>query len=159
MGVVRHLKSLLPLPSFWKGEERSFGNRLEEAYTDLQIKADQNSATYGKGKVSMSIYGACGNVTGSSEDVYVGVPLDKLIPQGATITVNKFEVVMRGINGNVNSQSSAIDYVGRSGYTLSAARYSNGRVLRVRVHKSSDYTNVTNNTPVSVNGTLEFTIS
>lgn len=36
MGVIRKLRSLLPLPSKWAGEERTFGLKLEEAYASVQ---------------------------------------------------------------------------------------------------------------------------
>ena len=36
MGVIKKLRSLLPLPSKWAGEERTFGLKLEEAYATVQ---------------------------------------------------------------------------------------------------------------------------
>lgn len=36
MGAIRKVRSLLPLPSKWAGEERTFGMKVENAYADIQ---------------------------------------------------------------------------------------------------------------------------
>ena len=155
MSVVRRLKTLLPLPSFWKGEERSFGLRIQEAYEELQINLE--SSVYTKGQVSMRFH-ASGYIV-SSNTVHAYIALDKLIPSGAEISVDKYSVIMRGGSGLVNSQSSELNYVGRSGYTVTADTRNNNRLLHITLKRSSNFTNITNGAPVITNGDVIFTIS
>jgi len=36
-GIIKHLKSLLPLPRKWSEEEKAFGLRVDNAYRETQI--------------------------------------------------------------------------------------------------------------------------
>ena len=36
MGAIKKIRSLLPLPSKWTGEERTFGLKVEDAYAGIQ---------------------------------------------------------------------------------------------------------------------------
>lgn len=38
MGIIKHLKSVLPLPRKWTDDEKAFALRLEDAYRDLQVQ-------------------------------------------------------------------------------------------------------------------------
>lgn len=46
MGVIRKLRSLLPLPSKWAGEERTFGMKVENAYAEIQTMTKIVEYTY-----------------------------------------------------------------------------------------------------------------
>ena len=37
MGIIKHLKSLLPVPRKWTDEEKAFALRLEDAYREFQL--------------------------------------------------------------------------------------------------------------------------
>ena len=61
----------------------------------------------------------------------------------------------------MNGQSGTIEYVGRSGYTISVNK-SNNNVINISINKSSAWTNVDNNTPVvfiAASGSLKLTFN
>ena len=156
MGVFKHLKTLFPIPSKWEGEDRNFALRLENAYKEIQIALDK--IAYGKESVAVDTLRGCGYITSSGKKVNVTFPVDKIIPDG-TYVVTSFNVIIRGINGYANSQSSNTEYVGESGYTVTAIRANNGRSFNVTIEKSTAFTNITNNTPIFVTGRAEISIT
>lgn len=104
------------------------------------------------------IYLAPGTITGSGTTVLFTLQVGKRLDNVSTVSVNNVQVVMRGINGNLNSTSSYTEYVGASGYTV-AADISSPTSITIRITKSSAFTNITNNTPVIILGYFRFTLS
>ena len=77
-----------------------------------------------------------------------------------TITANNITVEARGISGYINSKSGYNEYVGESGYTVDVQKVTgNPYAITVTIQKSSAYTNITNNTPIVMNGYFKFTLS
>lgn len=93
-----------------------------------------------------------GMITASTTRVYVTINLPKNIAiDVSSISVEGLYVEARGIKGYLNSQSGYVQYIGKSGYSLSAYMPKPNSVVIV-INKSSAFTNATNNTPISLNG-------
>ena len=74
----------------------------------------------------------------------------------SNIAVNKCEVVMRGIKGYIGNFSSYTEFVGKSGYSVTATK--NGmNCARILITATTAFTNMTNNTPVTVSGKVKLT--
>lgn len=104
------------------------------------------------------IYIAQGTITGSSAVILFTINTEKRLDNVSSVSVNNVQVVMRGINGNLNSTSTYTEYVGTSGYTITAD-ISSPTSITIRITKSSAFTNATNNTPVVVLGYFRLTLS
>lgn len=104
------------------------------------------------------IYLAQGTITGSSAVILFTIQTEKRLNNVSSVSVNNVQVVMRGINGNLNSTSTYTEYVGTSGYTITAD-ISSPTSITIRITKSSAFTNATNNTPVVVLGYFRLTLS
>ena len=155
--VITHLKTLLPLPKAWTGEERTFGLKLEDAYKDLQ--ALRNSLIYQKGTtVTISNMYGYGYSFNSAKSVRIVVPLDKLLPSG-TYSIKSLRIVMRSKDGNVQNRNEAYEYAGSSSYSIATYRGNNGRVLYISLTKSTEFTNLESQVPVTTFGSMSFVIS
>ena len=88
-----------------------------------------------------------GYVTSGATSVRVAFPSPKRLDNITSITCQSFKCEARGLKGYLNSESGSIEYVGRSGYTISINK-SNNNVINFLISKSSAWTNVDNNTPV-----------
>lgn len=99
-----------------------------------------------------------GYVSTSTTEVWLTVSTPLSMENISTVTVTSLNGVMRGINGYLNNVASNTNFATASGYTVTATKQSNHEA-RVVIKKSSAYTNVDNNTPVSYAGaiTLKFT--
>lgn len=88
-----------------------------------------------------------GYVTSGATSVRVAFPSPKRLDKINSITCQSFKCEARGLKGYLNSEAGSIEYVGRSGYTISINK-SNNNVINFLISKSSAWTNVDNNTPV-----------
>lgn len=80
--------------------------------------------------------------------VYMSIPCPKHVPLGS-VTLTSLKVLVRGVNGFVDTYTYAnrdVERVGASGLTLSA--YGRGGNLQVIMQKSTDMTNAIADTPV-----------
>lgn len=99
-----------------------------------------------------------GFITSSTTSVSFSFYTPKSLANIASVRVTAFKGTMRGGSGYLNSQSSAYDWLADSAYTITATIISDN-MLRIVCTKSSAYTNVTNNTPVSYYGSLGLSFS
>lgn len=102
--------------------------------------------------VNVTITTGCGYgfVTSSTKLLRLSLPLYKNIPAGA-ITITSFKACIRGISGYVDiftDVNKNTEKIGTSGYTFRSSGV-NGQ-LYIEIEKSSEFTNITNNTPVAL---------
>lgn len=99
-----------------------------------------------------------GFVSNSTTEVIFTVNVPLSMENISTVTVTSLSGVLRGISGYLNSTYTETNFATASGYTVTATKRSANEV-QVVIKKSSAYTNVDNNTPVSYAGsiTLKFT--
>jgi len=99
-----------------------------------------------------------GFISTSTTEVLCTVYLSRPIQSGVEPTITAGTFIIRGIQGYVNgSQASATVTPTSSGYTITARTYGDN-AIEISILKSSAYTNISNNTPVSVCiGGLEIT--
>lgn len=104
------------------------------------------------------LYVANGYISWSTQSVFVTIAVPKRLDNISNISVNNLNVELRGISGYLNSASGYIEYVGKSGYTITAWKSSNNTIT-IKLAKSSAFTNITNNTPVVLDGYFKLTLS
>lgn len=90
-----------------------------------------------------------GHITNASKNVVATLVLPKRLDNIKSITCNKLVCEARGIKGYLNSQAGYVNYVDKSGYTVSCRKNSNCSV-EIRIAKSTAFTNVDNNTPITL---------
>ena len=90
-----------------------------------------------------------GYITSGTKNVRVSLPVPKRLDNISSITVESLNVEGRCNKGYLNSQSGNVEYVGKSGYTVEANK-SNNNVVNILISKSSVWSNVDNNTLVSL---------
>lgn len=119
MGVIRKLRSLLPLPSKWAGEERTFGMKVENAYAEIQTMTKIVEYTYN--------YSAAATTTVNLSMANFKVSTPKgFTPVGIAYVYT----------GNVNV---SIDYINPNGETISSTKY----LMGVRNTTSTARNNIT----------------
>lgn len=93
----------------------------------------------------------CGHISGGTQTIEFTVWTPKLMNSISTITITSLSACIRTIGGTyINGGSYRWDqYVGTSGYTVSATKVTNN-AFRVTIQKSSAFTSVTNNTPLAI---------
>lgn len=104
------------------------------------------------------LYVANGYISVGTQSIYVTLVTPKRLDNITSITIDSINVEARGTSGYLNSQSGFVEYVGKSGYTITAWKSSNNTIT-IRLKKSSAFTNVTNNTPVVLDGYFKLTLS
>lgn len=103
-------------------------------------------------------YVASGYISASTTSIFVTVITPKRLDNITSITVTSLNVQARGTSGYINSQGGFNEYVGVTGYTISADK-SGSNAITIRLTKSSAFTNTSNNTPVCLNGYFGITLS
>lgn len=103
-------------------------------------------------------YVLSGYISASTTSLYVTIITPKRLDNISSISVDNLEVEARGISGYLNSTGGFNEYVGASGYTLTADKISSNAIT-IRITKSSAFTNTTNNTPIVLNGYIKLTLS
>lgn len=88
-----------------------------------------------------------GYITSGATGVRVAFPSPKRLDNIKSITCQSFKCEARGLKGYLNGEAGSIEYVGRSGYTITINK-SNNNVINFLIIKSSAWSNVDNNTPV-----------
>ena len=97
------------------------------------------------------MFNANGIITNEGKRVCVTIPVSKRLDVVSTITVSSAYVEARGIKGYLNSESGLHEFVGRSGYTVTAGKTSQ-QSIELIIDKTSAWGNITNNTPVCLTG-------
>lgn len=97
----------------------------------------------------------CGHITNGVKNIHLGLWLPKSLERINGISVTTLVGSIRGINGYIG-WTSTTNFLTQSGLTITANRTSpNG--VRINIANSSDFTNATANTPVSLSA--RFTLS
>lgn len=104
------------------------------------------------------LYVASGYISAGTQSVFVTLVTPKRLDNITSITINSINVEARGISGYLNSQSGYVEYVGKNDYTITAW-VSSPNTISIRINKSSAFTNVNNNTPITLDGYFAFTLS
>lgn len=99
-----------------------------------------------------------GFITSSTKSVSFSFYTPKSLANISTITVTAFTGTIRGGSGYLDGQTSAYDWLADASYTLTATKMSDN-MIRIVCTKTSAYTNVTNNTPVSYYGSVGLAFS
>lgn len=99
-----------------------------------------------------------GFITSSTTSVSFSFYTPKSLANISTITVTAFKGTLRGGSGYLDGQTSAYDWLADTSYTLTATKMSDN-MIRIVCTKTSAYTNVTNNTPVSYYGSVGLSFS
>lgn len=104
------------------------------------------------------LYIATGYISAGTQSVFVTLVTPKRLDNITSITIDSINVEARGISGYLNSQAGYVEYVGKSGYTITAW-VSSLNTISIRINKSSAFTNVNNNTPITLAGYFAFTLN
>lgn len=99
-----------------------------------------------------------GFITSSTTSVSFSFYTPKSLANISTITVTAFKGTLRGGSGYLDGQTSAYDWFADASYTLTASKMTDN-MIRIVCTKTSAYSNVTNNTPVSYYGSLGLSFS
>lgn len=98
-----------------------------------------------------------GYLTEAGTILYFDLETPRWMDYTSRITINSFSGVLRGNNGYLDSSNAARNFKA-SPFSCSATRLSYNR-MRLRIVRSSAFSNVTNNTPVSCNATFNLTFN
>lgn len=99
-----------------------------------------------------------GYISNSTKSLYFNINVPKNLENINTITCNSMNIEARGISGYLNSTSGYVNYATSSSYTINCTKVGN-YIIRFAIHKSSAFTNVTNNTPISLSGYINLTLT
>lgn len=110
------------------------------------------------GNTASSLYAIAGYISESAQSVFVTLVTPKRLDNITSITINSINVETRGTSGYLNSQTGYVEYVGKNDYTITAW-VSSPNTISIRIKKSSAFTNVKNNTPITLAGYFAFTLS
>lgn len=123
--------------------------RLDTAEDDIDtLESAVAGITYAAGDTYTTGSGLmpyAGIITGDAQDCTFTIPLPKPIT-ASTATLTTLTGAIRGTSGYVDSTSNATNLL--TTYTVTAGIY--GGFLRVQISKASAFSNVTNNTPVTL---------
>jgi hypothetical protein len=127
-------------------------------YGILTTKPGTGSLYYAPGEtystsVEMMI---SGYITNGVRNIHLGLWLPKSLEKISSISITSLVGSLRGINGYINGWNGSTNILTQSGITITAARTTpNG--IHINIGSSSDLTNATANTPVSLSA--KFTLS
>lgn len=127
----------------------------DEMVDELYYKADDIIELGVSGGSRITTTGFVSNST-TVLDFTVYTP--KRLTNISGISVMNCNVLLRGISGYLNSNSTLTDYASASGYTVSASMVGTNAIT-IRITKSSAFTNTSNNTPVNVSGYIKLKVS
>ena len=112
------------------------------------------------GDTNTQFYVASGYVTSGKTMLTITINLPKSLKNITSIAVNNLIVEARSTNGYINSQSGFNEYVGDSNYTITANKtIGHDKAILIIITKNSEFTNVDNNRPITLNGKFKFTLS
>lgn len=138
-------------------EIKTVVNTNDDNYTSDSFYAINDEVEFGS-TTPANVYIVNGYITSGTSRLFFTIDTPKKLDNINTITVDSIEVEARGISGYLNSVGGFIEYVGLSGYTITAAK-SGSHSITVQITKSSAFTNTTNNTPIVLNGKIKFTLT
>lgn len=95
--------------------------------------------------IPLSNYTAVGFVTGGTKTIYLDIETPKLLTNITGATVTSLAGGLRGIKGYIDGTSDTTNL--KTTYTLTLT-ITGPTSMRLAVAKSTEYTNVDNNTPV-----------
>lgn len=124
--------------------------------------SEQDGDTYVPNDTFVSNHGLPinGFITSSATVISLNVPLYKRLSQISTITCTACVGGIRGTSGYVNGSSDTYNWLTASGVTISCGKAPHSNAIVMLIQKTSAFTNVTNNTPLSYNAqNLRFTFS
>lgn len=103
-----------------------------------------------------------GFLSNSQKTVTIDVPLPKILPSGATVTIDSLKINMRKpAGGYIGSAASYVsggeEYVGNANYTVSLNSIMPHRIAIALTNSASTF-NSTNNVPISIEGTVKLTV-
>ena len=99
-----------------------------------------------------------GHITSESKSVILQGQVPKSLMNINNITPKSLKFETRGIKGYINDQSGFIEYVGKSGYECIAHKI-NDYTIEIIITKSTAYTNISNNTPLTAYGEVKLELS
>lgn len=110
------------------------------------------------GSAIPGLYVLPGYVSGGTQVLLTTFITPKRLDNISSVTIDSLLVEARSNSGYLNSQGGYIEYVAKTGYTISAW-VSSPNSISISLTKSTAYTNVTNNTPVVLDGYIKVTLS
>ena len=93
-------------------------------------------------------YNVTGYLTSGGKFIAFMIPVPKLLTNIASVTINKLQLIMRGVGGYVNG-SAYMDYASEAGYSI-AAQISTDNMVYIGITATNAFTSGTNNTPINV---------
>ena len=122
---------------------------LEALYDKVLYKANDTFST--------SYTAFTGFVSNNTTEIQFSVVLPKRLDNITTITITDLRGTLRGNKGYLNSDSTVHDFLSdTSNYTITYAKKSENMIVII-INKSTAFTNVDNNTPVSIAGYIGLT--
>ena len=99
----------------------------------------------------------CGHITNGVRNIHLGLWLPKSLEKISNISITTLVGSIRGVNGYVG-WTTTTDFLTQSGLTITANRTTpNG--IRINIVSSSDLSNATANTPVTLSGRITLSFS
>ena len=92
-------------------------------------------------------YNVTGYITNSSKQIIFTLVVPKLLTNISTITLDKFNIILRGVSGYVGGNAYK-DYAADSNYTVTALKTSDNTVT-INIIGTSAFSSATNNTPIN----------
>lgn len=129
-------------------------------YGILTTKPGSGSLYYAPGEtystsVEMMI---SGYITNGVRNIHLGLWLPKSLEKISSISVTSLVGSVRGVNGYINGWNGSTNILTQSGITITAARTTpNG--IHINIGSSTDLTNATANTPVSLSAKITLSFS
>lgn len=143
---------------------------LDDLYTEIinkhdEVKDEIKNETYYKsgdvvelGNITDGGYNANGYISSGTKAFFLMIYLPKRLDNITNISFNSIKIEARGPKGYLNSTADYQEYVGKSSYTITYAIESSNSI-KIRIQKSSVYTNVDNNSPAQGNGYFKLTLA
>lgn len=97
-------------------------------------------------------------ISAGAKEIYALIVTPKRLNNINSIVVNNATLKGRGASGYLNNSGDYLDYVQDSAYNVSAQTSSDNTIL-IRIVKSTAFTNITNNTPLILDGYISFTFN
>ncbi len=137
-------------------------NHIEDGIYDnsIDIEALYNKVLYKVNDTFSTSYTAfTGFVSNNTTEIQFSVVLPKRLDNITTITITDLRGTLRGDKGYLNSDSTVHDFLtDTSNYTITYAKKSENMIVII-MNKSTAFTNVDNNTPVSIAGYIGLTFN
>lgn len=97
-------------------------------------------------------------ISAGTKEIYAFIVTSKILDNINSITVNSASLKGRGASGYLNSYGDYLDFAQDSAYNVSA-QISSANTILLKIVKSNVFTNITNNTPLILDGYISFTFN